>query len=78
MASTLQRLRNQRLRQYVEAEAAILRGQSYTIGNRTLTKASLAQVREAIDDLLAAGATLDDCDTDGRGRRTRQVTLRDW
>lgn len=76
--NSLQALRNQRLRQYVDAEAAILRGQSYTIGNRSLTKANLAEVRAAIDDLLASGAVLEDGDTTGRVRRTKQVALRDW
>lgn len=56
---TRQELNNKRLAQYIEAEQAVLKGQSYTIGNRQLTRASLAEIRAAIDDLLAAGATLD-------------------
>jgi peptidase E len=38
---------------YVAAEAAILTGQSYSIGNRSLTRADLAEVRAAIKDLTA-------------------------
>ena len=37
---------NARLKQYLEAEKAILvGGQSYRIGNRTLTRADLAEIR---------------------------------
>lgn len=57
MANALQ---NARLKLYVEAERAILSGQSYTIGNRQLTRANLSEVRKEIDNLVEAGATLDD------------------
>lgn len=57
MANALQ---NARLKLYVEAERAILSGQSYTIGNRQLTQANLSEVRKEIDNLVEAGATLDD------------------
>lgn len=68
---------NLRLKQYLEAEATILAGgQSYTIGNRTLTRADLKQIRLAIDDLLAAGATADDTAAVGN-KRSRQVLFRD-
>lgn len=55
-------IQNARLKQYLDAERAILSGQSYTIGNRTLTRASLSTVRAAIDDLIADDAQLDDMD----------------
>ena len=42
MANAIQ---NERLAQYLEAERVVLSGQSYTIGNRTLTRASLATIR---------------------------------
>ena len=64
MASALQ---NERLRQYVEAEKAVLSGQSYTIGNRQLTRANLSEIRKAIDDLQASGATIDDSEPNRRG-----------
>ena len=35
----------------VLAEAAILKGQSYSIGSRSLTRADLREVKKAIDDL---------------------------
>lgn len=56
MASSEQ---NKRLAMYLEAEKAVLMGQSYTIGNRQLTRASLAEIRATIDNLIAGGATID-------------------
>ena len=53
-------IQSERLRQYLDAERAILTGnQSYTLEGRTLTRADLAAVRKAIDDLVADGVTLD-------------------
>lgn len=72
------RLIDVRLEWYVKAEEAILTGQSYTIGNRTLTRANLAEVRKMIDDLVARGAKLPGMDTDnGRGNRSKRVVFRD-
>lgn len=52
---------NERLRQYIAAEKAILiAGQSYVIGNRKLTRADLGEIREEIKALVNAGATVDD------------------
>lgn len=52
---------NERLRQYLAAEKAILTtGQSYRIGNRTLTRADLVAVQNEILRLRAMGATEDD------------------
>ena len=68
---------NLRLKQYLEAEKAILiAGQSYKIGNRTLTRADLSEIRAEIKSLLAAGATVDGSGN-GRGRRALQVIMRD-
>ena len=41
----------ERLELYYEAERKVLRGQSYTLGNRQLTRANLAEIRKAIKDL---------------------------
>ena len=66
-------LQRERLRQYVSAESAILRGQSYTLEGRSLTRADLSEVRSTIDALLAAGVTLDD---DGyKPRRTMRAVF---
>ena len=37
----MSKLQNERLKKYIEAEEAILSGQSYTIGNRTLAGATV-------------------------------------
>lgn len=67
---------NTRLKQYIAAETAILTGgQSYKIGNRTLTRADLAEIQSVISKLLSAGATIDDGVR--MGSRSRQVVLRD-
>lgn len=68
-------MNNERLKLYYAAERAILSGQSYTVGNRTLTRANLAEVREAIDDLLSAGATLDGSEV--KARRSYRVVFMD-
>lgn len=38
-----------RLNDWLEADAAVARNQSYTIGTRTLTRANAYQIRENID-----------------------------
>lgn len=78
MITTRMYLKNRRLQLYVEAEEAILSGQSYTIGNRSLTRADLSEVREEIDNLLADGATLEDMEVDTASRhRSKRVVFRD-
>lgn len=72
MSNTIQ---NERLKRYLEAEKAVLMGQSYTIGTRTLTRADLSTIRAAIDDLIAGGATLDDTEITQKGRAKRVVFL---
>ena len=67
---------NMRLKQYMAAETAILTGgQSYKIGNRTLTRADLAEIRSEVSKLLAAGASIDGASRNAS--RTKQVILRD-
>lgn len=72
----MSKLQNERLKKYIEAEEAILSGQSYTIGNRTLTRANLATVERVIQDLIAAGATVDDGESESGGS-TRRIVLLD-
>lgn len=76
---TKRTINNVRLTQYLEAETAILTGQSYTIGNRTLTRANLAEVRKAIEELLAAGAVpvCGEYDEIAPRKRSRRVVFRD-
>ena len=68
-------MNNERLRNYYAAERAVLSGKSYTVGNRTLTRANLAEIRAAIDDLLSAGASLDDSEI--KTRRSMRVVFHD-
>ena len=68
---------NERLRQYLAAEKAVLiGGQSYRIGNRTLTRADLAEIRSEIKSLVAAGAVADE-GLQTRGRRIVRFILHD-
>ena len=53
-------LQRRRLTLYLEAEEAVLAGQSYTLEGRSLTRANLSEIRTAIEGLLAAGVTLED------------------
>lgn len=43
--------KKKRLESYYKAEERILKGQSYTIGSRTLTRANLASVQRIIKEL---------------------------
>nr|DAI47328.1 MAG TPA: head to tail adaptor [Caudoviricetes sp.] len=72
----MRKLQNERLKKYIEAEEAILAGQSYTIGNRTLTRANLATVEKVIQDLIDSGAVLEDDDS-ARNASTKRVVLLD-
>lgn len=57
---TRQELLNEQLRQYIKAEETILNGgQSYTIGDRTLTRADLKRIQMKIEELLNLGAVLE-------------------
>lgn len=73
--ATMQDFQNQRLKMYYEAEQAVLTGQSYTIGNRTLTRANLSEIRKAIDDLIASGAVLEGYG--GKRRMSKKVVFVD-
>lgn len=61
----------ERLREYLAAEASCLKGQSYRIGDRELRRADLAEIRRAIDDLSAELKQLDL----KNGRRRRVVFI---
>ena len=68
---------NDRLKQYLAAEKAILvGGQSYRIGNRTLTRADLNEIRSEIRALVNAGATVDET-ASGRPRRRARIIPND-
>jgi hypothetical protein len=58
---------------YIAAEAAVLKGQSYSIGNRTLTRADLTEIRKAITDLYGDKLQLER----GNKVRVQRVVPRD-
>lgn len=72
MAMTTIELLKSRLARYLEAEAAILRGQEYWLDARKLRRPDLATVRAAIKDLQDEIAMLE-----RRGGRVKQVVFLD-
>lgn len=67
---TIKQIQRERLQKYIDAEDAILNGaQSYQIGQRTLTRADLSEIRKVISDLIDSGVTLEDEPIAGRTRR---------
>ncbi len=72
---SMNKINNERLQMYLEAEKAVLMGQSYTIGDRTLTRANLATIRNTIDDLIAGGATIEGYEAAPAGSSRRVVFM---
>ena len=62
-----------RLAAYYEAELAVLAGQEYRIGSRTLRRADLPEVRKAINELEGLINRLEATPAS----RSRRVVLRD-
>lgn len=50
MSITELQLLIERRQRYIIAEVSVLNGQSYSIDNRSLTRADLAEIRKAITD----------------------------
>jgi hypothetical protein len=71
---TLQQAETQ-LAAYLAAETAVLSGQAYTIGARSLTRANLAEIRDGIDAWNARVVQLSTSGT-GRGRSRTVVPAR--
>ena len=69
----MQRIKNERLRKYLEAEEAVLLNQSYTIRNRVFTRADLDTIRKVIKDLIDDGATINDEEVLNKGKTKRVV-----
>lgn len=67
----------ERLNAYYEAELAILAGQEYRIGSRTLRRADLQEIRAAIASLERQVQMLERQINGGTSARTRRVVLRD-
>jgi len=66
MAGITQAQAEARLQEYLDAEAAILAGQSFSIAGRTLTRANLGDVQKGIELWNARAKKLD---TGGGGVR---------
>lgn len=77
MLTERQKRLNERYMQYLEAEKAVLTGQSYMIGNRQLTRANLASIRAGIAELESQGAPFEDEMLTGVSVRQRQVVFMD-
>lgn len=68
---------NSRLQMWLEAEKAIATGQSYTIDNRRLDRANLAQVREQIKFWQKELAKAESLSKGRSRRRTVRIVPRD-
>ena len=66
-----------RLNVYYDAEVAVLSGQSYTIGSRQLTRANLAEIRQAIKELEKQVDELKNKEAGAGNRKAYRITLRD-
>ncbi|RKI24669.1 hypothetical protein D7V82_14650 [bacterium 1xD8-6] len=67
-------MKKERLKRYYDAEEKILRGQSYKIGTRELTRADLESVQDKIKELEAEVDALEKHGTSKR-RSARVVPL---
>lgn len=70
MAIYSKKLCEERVHLWLEAEEAIATGQRYQIGNRSLTRADLSQVREELEYWSGKLAEADAAES-GRGGRNR-------
>jgi hypothetical protein len=61
-----------KLQQYLDAEEKVLLGQEYTIGNRTLRRADLAEIREGV---TYWNGKVNELSSGGAGVRVRGLTL---
>lgn len=62
---------------WLEAEMAVTNAQSYTIGSRTMTKASLGEIRKSIDYWQGKVNVLENMAKTGGRNRVRRVVPRD-
>lgn len=67
----LKEIKLERLRQYLNAERAVLTGQEYQIGDRSLRRADLKYIQSQIADLLVELQAADS----SRGRTKRAVFI---
>lgn len=77
MSTDRLQLAKDRLNAYYQAEMAVLTGQEYTIGSRSLKRADLAQIRSAIKELEGHVQTLEAQASGNTANRARRIVLRD-
>lgn len=67
----------ERLNAYYKAEMAVLSGQNYKIGTKSLTRANLAEIRQAIKELENLCSELEYKEKSGGRRKAYRITPRD-
>jgi hypothetical protein len=67
----------ERLNAYYAAELAVLSGQEYKLGSRSLVRADLAEIRKSISDLENFVDELKSVDNGTGKRRAFRITPRD-
>ncbi len=77
MAADRLQLAKDRLIAYQEAESAVLTGQEYRLGSRTLRRADLKEIRSAISALERQVQQLEAQVNGTTSSRARRVVLRD-
>lgn len=77
MAVFSKELCKQKLKTWLDAEEAITTGQSYQIGNRTLTRADLKQVREQMEYWAGKLAQAEAEEKQGGRNRAYRAVIRD-
>lgn len=77
MAVFSKELCKQKLITWLDAEEAIATGQSYQIGNRTLTRADLKQVREQMEYWAGKLAQAEAEEKQGGRNRAYRAVIRD-
>ncbi|PKL00056.1 MAG: hypothetical protein CVV56_08050 [Tenericutes bacterium HGW-Tenericutes-1] len=77
MAETRLTMTKERLNQYYDAEKAILAGQEYKIGTRSLKRADLKTVQDAIKELEKTVDELTKKEITGASRKSFRITPRD-
>lgn len=78
MAVFSKKLCEQKLNTWLAAEEAVATGQSYTMGTRNLTRASLKQIREQIEFWSAKLAMAEAEEQRGGRNRIYRVIPQDW
>lgn len=77
MAGITLEIAKKHLDAWLEAEMTVTTGQSYTIGSRTLTRANLTEIRNAIDYWNGKVNQLENVQHTGGRNRVRRVVPRD-